>query len=509
MSAACGGYGNIACTKHGFCAVVVVGCGTLYNIKQLAVGFMDVVTDAAAGLEYELAKKPALVVKFFGGNKACYGNGTIAAAHVLTQLGVKVIGLFDHGFISFLLNTGICGIVFSLKIVYNRVRNFSSVLLLFLKFTENKIIMDMNFYAPVRIITGKGCVAKNSALFADFGKKAIIVTGKSSAKKCGALDDVVCALKNAGVEYTVFDGIEQNPSYASCLKAAEQAKDYGARFVIGIGGGSPLDAAKAVAVLAACGDTSVKALYSMEWDALPLPVVAVGTTAGTGSEVTSVAVITSPDGLKKSFRAPSLYPAVAFGDASYTLSLPTDFTRSTALDALCHCVESYFNRTTNDICRTFGLRGIAILLEMLKKTASCDATELSFEDREKLYCASVYGGLAISVAGTAFPHAMGYFLSEQYGVAHGNACAVYLEEFINYNEKTEPECTAEFFKALGTDKQSFVSLIKSNLPKIDVKLDKNSINALLPRFENNKSLNKCYGNADAAFAKALLEKLFG
>lgn len=366
----------------------------------------------------------------------------------------------------------------------------------------------MNFYVPVNIIMGKGCVRANASIFSNTGKRCMIVTGKNGAKRSGALDDLTATLASADIEYVVFDGIEQNPSYASCLAAAMEAKAAKAEFIIGIGGGSPLDAAKAIAVLTACSDTSAEALYSMKWDASPLPVIAIGTTAGTGSEVTSVAVITSPDGLKKSFRAPTLYPVASFGDASYTMSLSPEFTRSTALDALAHCVESYFNRTANDISKTFATRGIAILVEMLEKTAVCDASSLSFKDREKLYCASIYGGLAISVTGTAFPHALGYFLSEQYDIPHGNACAIYLEKFINYNSVTVPYESEVLFSAIGADREVLISLIKSNLPNLNITLDEAKIAELSPRYENNKSLNKCHGTVDRAFAEELLRTLF-
>ena len=368
--------------------------------------------------------------------------------------------------------------------------------------------MEMNFFMPARIITGKGCIMKNAELLKKYGKSCLIVTGKSSAKKCGALDGVTEALDSVGISYEVYNGIEQNPTYASCLEAAEKAKVSGAEFIIGIGGGSPLDAAKAVAVLAACSDVSEKALFSMNWDAKPLPIVAVGTTAGTGSEVTPVAVITNSDGLKKSFRSPDTYPALSFGDASYTMSLPTDFTRSTALDALCHCVEAYFNRSSNHICRTFALKGTQMLMELLAKTASVEASDLTFEDREALYAASIYGGLAISVAGTCFPHGMGYFLSEQYGVPHGNACAVFLPDFIEHNVVNAPKDSEEFFKQIGADKDGFVSVVTGNLPELGVKLTKENVDKLLPRFVDNKNLKKCYGNFDVNAAEKVLEKLF-
>ena len=368
--------------------------------------------------------------------------------------------------------------------------------------------MNMNFYVPSNIITGKDCVKNNAKLFKNFGKKCVIVTGKTSAKKCGALDDVTTALSGQGIDFVIFDEIPQNPTYDACLKASELAKSEGAEFVIGIGGGSPLDAAKAVAILAAVKDTSAKALYSMEWDAEPLPVIAVGTTAGTGSEVTPVSVITTPEGLKKSFKSPALCPKIAFGDASYTMSLPASFTRSTALDALAHSIEAYFNNTTNDMGQTFALRSIEILLEMLEKTAKCDQVPLTFDDREKLYCASVYGGLAISVAGTCFPHALGYFLSEQFAVPHGNACAIYLEDFIEHNACVAPDEASKFFASLGTNKETLVNLIKANLPENTLTLSREKIDELLPRYENNKNFNKCYGSIGKEFAEKVLTKLF-
>ena len=107
---------------------------------------------------------------------------------------------------------------------------------------------QMNFYLPTRLITGRGCVRASGQELARVGQKPLIVTGRRSAKLCGALDDVVAALQ--GREYVLFDGVEQNPTVASCMEGARLARLHGCDHVIGIGGGSPLDAAKAVAVLA-------------------------------------------------------------------------------------------------------------------------------------------------------------------------------------------------------------------------------------------------------------------
>ena len=368
--------------------------------------------------------------------------------------------------------------------------------------------MDINFFVPTKIFTGKGCISKNAAVFAEKGKRCIIVTGKNSAEKCGALNDVINVLKMLGTEFLHYDGIEQNPSYSSCKKAAELAADFGAEYVVGIGGGSPLDAAKAVAVLAAYKNADETKMYSCAWDCAPLPIIAVGTTAGTGSEVTAVSVITDSNGLKKSFRDERVYPAAAFGDPSYTMSLSPEFTCSTAVDALCHCVESYFNRMSNEISRCFAVRGAQILSKMLAKTASGE--ELSYDDREKLYCASLYGGLAISVTGTAFPHALGYFLTERHGIAHGSACGVYFESFVEYNISVSPNESNEFFERVGIGSKELCGLVRGNLPKnvLELKISSDEISRILPRFENNRSFKKCFGTADMLLAERILTKLF-
>ena len=122
--------------------------------------------------------------------------------------------------------------------------------------------------------------------------------------------------------------------------------------------------------------------------------------------------------------------------------------------------------------------------------------------------ASLYGGLAISVTGTAFPRTLGYFLSEQYGIPHGNACAVYLEEFIRHNSNAAQEESKCLFAELGTDAESLSALIRKNLPDIGVSLTEEKIASLLPRYEDNKSLKKCYGNVDKDFAADILRRLF-
>lgn len=368
--------------------------------------------------------------------------------------------------------------------------------------------MNMNFYVGTKVITDCDCVKNNADEFKNYGKRCIIVTGKTSADKCGALGDVISALEAVGTEYIIYNKICQNPTVSSCLEAADEALKFGANYVIGIGGGSPLDASKAVAVAIANPNISEKDLYAMNWKYNPVPVVAVGTTAGTGSEVTSVSVLTNSEGRKKSFRNDLTYPALSFGDPKYTQFMSDSFTRSTAVDALAHCTESYFNRKANDISRSFAAEGIRKLMIVFRKIAAEGTESLDITDREELYNASLYGGYAISVTGTAFPHALGYFLTENYGIPHGTACAVFLNEFMDYNAEVEPETTSDFFKRIGSDMNEYKELISKITPETDVKLSDEDIKELSPRWENNASLAKNYGNVDVEFVNNLLRKLF-
>lgn len=360
----------------------------------------------------------------------------------------------------------------------------------------------MNFCNPVHLITGKNCVKDYGELLCSFGSSCLIVTGKSSAVRSGALADVTEVLESNHIRYEIYDRIAQNPTVTSCLEGGKAAREMGAEFIIGIGGGSPLDAAKVVA-LAGARDMTEDMLYGYDWPEAALPIVLVGTTAGTGSEVTNVAVLTDSRHRKHSVHDDRLYAALSLGDYRYTMSLPKRFTLSTGVDALAHCLESYFSRKANDISRAFSLRGLAILLKNLPL-----AGQPTEEVREALYNASILGGLAISVTGTVFPHNVGYYLSENYGVPHGTACAVFLPDLLNHLEKTVPEEAKAFYDALGTDRESLTALIESTLPELDIAMTEEEIAAALPRWENNGSVKNTMGTVTAENIRKILTEKF-
>ena len=368
--------------------------------------------------------------------------------------------------------------------------------------------MTLNTYMPVKLITGAGCICSNAKELAKLGKRCLIVTGKASAKVSGALQDVTDTLEGNGQKWVLFDKIDPNPKLTDCISAAEMAIASGADFVIGIGGGSALDAAKCIAVLAANPGMTQEQLYAFDWANPPLKIALVGTTAGTGSEVTKVSVITTPDGRKKSFHHEAIFPTLSLGDPSYTMSLPPMVTRSTMVDVLAHCAESFFSRAANHISRCYAVEGIRLLLPIFRMMAEKGCDTLDYDAREQLYNASIYGGLAINVTGTCFPHTMGYLLTETFQIPHGTACAVFQKDFYEYNKAVVPALAAEYLQRIGCSEEEYFHLIETLTPPCDITMDEALIASAHDRWVNNGSMAKCQGVFSADMADRILRRKF-
>ncbi|MBE6871020.1 MAG: iron-containing alcohol dehydrogenase [Ruminococcaceae bacterium] len=307
--------------------------------------------------------------------------------------------------------------------------------------------MEMNFFLPTRIISGVGCVSESFAQYGILGKKAIIVTGKTGAKLSGALDDVTAVLDKKAVPYIVFDEIMENPSVAVCHKGGKIAREFGADFIIGIGGGSAIDAAKAVSAYAV-NDIEPMQIY-LPLNNKPLPIVAIGTTCGTGSEVTPVSVLTTEDGEhKKSFGNEHTIPKTAFCDPKYIATLPDATTVSTALDALCHGIESYFSPKSTKMTHILATNAVATVWNALMEFSMGDR---NIETYGNLLYGSVMAGGAIAMTGTGFCHPMGYNYTLFKGIPHGRACAFFLAEYLRRNCEEMPEYAETIFSLLEVD----------------------------------------------------------
>ncbi|MBU1169670.1 MAG: iron-containing alcohol dehydrogenase [Proteobacteria bacterium] len=290
--------------------------------------------------------------------------------------------------------------------------------------------MDFSYLMPTRVFFGKNCIRANGVHMGAHGKKALIVTGKQSARACGALGDVCHALEKQSVAWSLYEKVLPNPSIENVREAAAMAREEAVDHVIGIGGGSPLDAAKAVAVLAV-NDLDDDILFSGPYDVAPLPVLAVPTTAGTGSEVTPYSILTDVrDKTKKNLSHPGLFPRAAFLDAAYLGGLPYHVTVHTGLDALSHAVESYLSVRSNEMSALVAIHSIKVLGPCLKSLVTDQNPEEPI--REKLLYGSMLGGVAIAQTGTTMVHAMGYSLTFFNHMDHGKANAVLLCEALRF-----------------------------------------------------------------------------
>lgn len=302
--------------------------------------------------------------------------------------------------------------------------------------------MNFDFFMPTKVVTGTHIIREHADELS-LGRHALIVTGKNSARLSGALDDVVAVLSKNGIGYTVFDEITENPLAEICHKGGTVAREVGADFVIGIGGGSPLDAAKAIAAYAVLPDIQPTDIYTAE---LPecgmLPIIAIPTTAGTGSEANPYAVLTLPGGdVKKTFKPiPGGYPKIAFVDPRYTYSLSEEYTVSTALDAFSHALESYLSPKANAASEMYALFAAKQIWDVLFRGADDEGEKdrggFTPVQRERLSLAALAAGIAINRTSTGFPHPLGYSITLSEGIPHGRACGALAGAYIVYNMRT-------------------------------------------------------------------------
>jgi alcohol dehydrogenase len=326
--------------------------------------------------------------------------------------------------------------------------------------------MNFSLEFPVKLISGIDCIKKNKEIL-DLGSCALIVTGRSGARLSGALDDVCDTLNELGITYHIFDSIAENPPLETCFEGGRLASDVDADFVVGIGGGSAIDAAKAIAAFATNQQITMDEIFSTQRRInRALPIVAIPTTSGTGSEANSYSILSLPDGIrKKTFSASDSWPTISFLDPRYTYSLSNEQTMSTALDAFAHALESYMSPKSTEISAMLALYAANIIWHTVKDAPA----EYTPQMHEKLLCASCAAGIAISVTGTGFPHPLGYSLTMLDGIPHGRACAVFDGDYIRYNLRTAAgsERLKKFAAHIGED----IETIADRLPILaDVKI---------------------------------------
>lgn len=295
------------------------------------------------------------------------------------------------------------------------------------------------FRMPVEICLGENCVRNNEEIFRTLGERALIITYDLPAPaRHYALEDVTAVLDKIGTKYMVNLDVVENPPVSSVKKIAEEALKMGEiDYIIGVGGGSAIDTAKCVSLLLKYGtDNEYGVLFSKE-KLEGIPLVAIPTTCGTGSECTRWASVTREDTNNKGSISVPVFARYAFVDARYIVELPRSLTCFTALDALCHCAEVYLTAGAGFFSKTYGEMGMKLFAEYKDALSSGKYT---MDQREKMMLCATIGGIAISQAMSALPHGLSKPISLSTHMPHGLACAINLVPYMRlFQDQTEVE----------------------------------------------------------------------
>jgi alcohol dehydrogenase class IV len=284
--------------------------------------------------------------------------------------------------------------------------------------------LRFDFHLPTTIVFGRGRIVELGRHIAAGSNRIFLVTDGTIARKTAALDRLVRALPGKDIE--VFDQVEANPSIATVEEAGRAARAFGAGIIIGLGGGSPMDAAKGAALLATNPGPLMPFLEGRPLGHDPLPVVAIPTTSGTGSEVTPFAVFTDPlQRQKRGYSHPGIFPVLALIDPELTYTMPASVVVDTGLDVLAHAVEAYLSTLSFPLNDALARHAMEVVLADLDRAAQKEP-----EAMDRMAAASAAAGAAIAHAGTILPHIMGYPLTVFRGVPHGRASAIMLVHVI-------------------------------------------------------------------------------
>ena len=306
-----------------------------------------------------------------------------------------------------------------------------------------------NFYpVPTDVHFGYGTLAKLAERIHSLPAQRVFVVTDPGIRAAGLLQSVLDLLRRAGIGYEVYDEVKPDSGSTLISGAAEQARRSKAEAVIGIGGGSSLDTAKAVAILLTNPGTILDYIGLHKVKNRLLPVIAIPTTAGTGSEVSLWSVFTNDDtGLKVAVGGVNVYPMIALCDPELTLSLPLMMTAATGMDALAHGIECYTNNACQPISAALALNAIELIGKHLRNAVHKGHQR---DSRYAMLLASTMAGIAMNPTRLGLAHALAMPLgSWDLRVPHGIAIAVTLQHVMRFNSVAVPERYAHVARALG------------------------------------------------------------
>jgi len=327
-----------------------------------------------------------------------------------------------------------------------------------------------NHYVPTRILFGKGSLAKLRRQKLPGKKALIVISSGKSTRANGYLTRVEEELHAAGVETAVFDGILANPTIENVMSGAAAARENGCDLIVGLGGGSSIDAAKAIAAMATNEGHYWNYVYGGTGGAqrlkkMPLPLVAIPTTAGTGSESDNWAVISNEDtGEKVVFGNNNTFPVLAVVDSDLMMTVPPQFTAFQGFDALFHSTEGYIAKDANPMSDMFALKAIE---SVGRNLAAAYADGSNEEAREKVAFGSTLSGMVMCVGTTTSEHALEHPMSGHHpNLPHGAGLIMISEAYYTHFIKAAPELAQRFVdmaRAMGkteaTEPMEFVEAL--------------------------------------------------
>ncbi len=331
----------------------------------------------------------------------------------------------------------------------------------------HKIIFNRQLVYGINSLESTGEIAHK------YGKKALIVTGRSSTKKSGSLQKLQELLKKNNIEYIVFDKAIPNPTVEIIDECSKIGKDARCDFLIGIGGGSALDTAKATSgMITNQGSVGEYLEVGNNYKKIvnnPIPMIAIPTTAGTGSEATKNAVINDPKRkIKRSIRSEKLVPEVAILDPSLISTAPKNVIAPSAMDALTQLIEPFTGKKAQPIIDIIALDGIkkigTNLLKFINNPSNLDAAL-------ELLIASYFSGIALANAGLGTVHALSRPFGGMFNLPHGLVCAILLPYITEYNWKYNVNKYAQIAIALDENQEGPKEKLAEKVPEIIFKLN--------------------------------------
>lgn len=285
-----------------------------------------------------------------------------------------------------------------------------------------------HFVIPNHTVVGTNVLGEAAPLLKKMGNKAFIVTGKHVAVS-DMMKQLTALLDENGIDCVIFDGITGEPTDTMIENGVEMLKSSGCDFIIGIGGGSPLDSAKAIAAMAV-NEGSIADYNGKEITGEILPLAAIPTTAGTGSEATKFTVITdSEKGIKMLLKGDVLVPKLAIVDSSFTVGAPKSVTSATGLDALTHAVETYTSRKAFSMTDTLAVSAVKRIMKYLPIAYKEPDNSLA---REQMSIAALEAGICINNSSVTIVHGMSRPIGALFHVPHGMSNAMLLKECLSF-----------------------------------------------------------------------------